>query len=48
MCKNKDLEQDIGLLIQNIARLYANEGNAKYVSILAKSQVSAKQTGYDN
>jgi len=48
MNANKDLIQDIGLLIQNIARIYANEGNAKYVSILAKSDASAKQTGYDN
>jgi len=44
----KDLSQDIGLLIQNITHIYTNEGNAKYVSILAKSNVSAVQTGYDN
>jgi hypothetical protein len=48
MTTSKDLSIDINLLIQNIARIYANEGNAKYVSILAKSQASAEQTGYDN
>lgn len=41
-------EEDIDLLIQNVARLFAHEGNAKLVSILAFSKISTAQTGYDN
>ncbi|MEM7735584.1 MAG: hypothetical protein AAF267_07315 [Deinococcota bacterium] len=45
---DKTLCQDIDLLIQNIARMYATEGNAKFVSILAKAEVEAEMTDYDN
>jgi len=39
---------DIDLLMQNVARLFAYEGDAKLVSILADANISADQTGYDN
>jgi hypothetical protein len=41
-------ENDVNLLIQNVARLFAYEGNAKMVSILSYANISAAQTGYDN
>ncbi|MDB9493262.1 hypothetical protein PN441_19650 [Spirulina major CS-329] len=44
----KTLAEDIDRLIQNIARMYATEGNAKLVSILANAKIKAKITGYDN
>ncbi|MBK5963632.1 hypothetical protein CCR95_05910 [Thiocystis minor] len=34
--------------MQNVARLFAYEGNAKLVSILSNANISAAQTGYDN
>ena len=43
-----NLAEDIDLLIQNIARMYATEGNAKFVSILAKAKVKAEVTDHDN
>jgi hypothetical protein len=43
-----NFKKDIDLLMQNVARLFAYEGNAKFVSILSYSNISAAQTGYDN
>lgn len=40
--------KDINLLVQNVARLFAYEGNAKLVSILSYATISADQTGFDN
>lgn len=48
MPQTGDFEKDIDLLMQNVARLYAHEGNAKLVSILSYANISAAQTGYDN
>ncbi len=48
MPQTGDFVKDINLLIQNGARLFAYEGNAKLVSILAVASISAAQTGYDN
>lgn len=48
MPQTGNFEKDIDLLMQNVARLYAYEGNAKFVSILSYANVSAVQTGYDN
>lgn len=41
-------DKDIDILIQNVARFFVSEGNAKLVSILAYAQISAEQTGFDN
>jgi hypothetical protein len=44
----RKLCQDIELLIQNIALMYAGEGNAKFVSILAKANIKAEVTEHDS
>jgi hypothetical protein len=41
-------ENDVDLLMQNVARLFAYDGNAKLVSIIAYANISAVKTGYDN
>lgn len=43
-----DIEKDADLLIQNAARLFATEGDAKLVAVLSYSEISASQTDYDN
>jgi len=43
-----DIEKDADLLIQNAARLFATEGDAKFVAVLSNSEISASQTDYDN
>jgi hypothetical protein len=43
-----DIEKDADLLIQNVARLFATEGDAKLVAVLSNSETSASQTDYDN
>jgi len=43
-----DIEKDADLLIQNAARLFATEGDAKLVAVLSNSEISASQTDYDN
>lgn len=48
MDKTGNFENDINLLIQNAARLFAQEGDAKLVSILVFSKITTAQTGYDN
>lgn len=48
MPQTGNFEQDINLLVQNVARLYAYEGDAKLVSILSYATISAAQTGFDN
>jgi hypothetical protein len=48
MPQTRIFENDINLLIQNVARLFAYEGNAKMVSILSYANISATKTGYDN
>lgn len=48
MPQTGNFQKDIDLLMQNVARLFAYEGNAKFVSILSCSNISAAQTGYDN
>jgi hypothetical protein len=48
MPQTGNFPDDIDLLIQNVARLFAHEGDAKLVSILAYATISADQTGYDN
>ena len=48
MPQTGDFEKDIELILQNVARLYAYEGDAKIVSILANGQFTAYQSGYDN
>lgn len=42
-----NFEQDAELLIENTARYFAYNGDAKIVSILANSSISAKQVDYD-
>jgi hypothetical protein len=48
MRQTREFAKDIDLLVQNVARLFAHEGNAKIVSILSYAKISAEQTGYDN
>ncbi|NMG43814.1 hypothetical protein GPA22_08730 [Aromatoleum toluvorans] len=48
MPQTGDFGKDINLLVQNVARLFAHEGNAKLVSILSYATISADQTGFDN
>jgi len=48
MPQTGDFKKDIELLLQNIARLYAYEGDAKLVSILANGKFTAYQSDYDN
>ncbi len=48
MPQTGDFEKDIDLLVQNVARLFAHEGNAKIVSVLSFSTISAAQTDFDN
>jgi hypothetical protein len=43
-----DIEKDADLLIQNAARLFATEGDAKLVAVLINLETSASQTDYDN
>ena len=43
-----DIEKDADLLIQNAARLFATEGDAKLVAVLSYSEISASQTDYEN
>lgn len=47
MPQTGDFEKDVDLLIQNVARLFAYEGNAKLVSILSYANISAFQSDYD-
>jgi hypothetical protein len=44
MARTGELKNDIGLLIQNVARMFASAGNAKLVSLLTFSNFSAQQT----
>ncbi|WP_299489164.1 hypothetical protein [Acaryochloris sp. IP29b_bin.137] len=48
MPQTGNFENDIDLLIQNVARLYAYDGNAKIVSILSNAKISAALTDHDN
>jgi len=48
MSQTGNFEKDIDLLIQNAARLFLYEGNAKLVSILSYANISAIQTDFDN
>lgn len=48
MARTGEFKDDIGLLIQNVARMFASEGDAKFVSLLAHSEISAQQTDYNN
>jgi hypothetical protein len=43
-----DIDKDADLLIQNTARLFASEGDAKMVAVLSNSDISASQTDWDN
>lgn len=43
-----DIDKDADLLIQNTARLFAGEGDAKLVAVLSNSDISASQTDWDN
>ena len=48
MPQTGDFGKDINLLAENAARLFAQEGNAKLVSVLSCAVISATQTGFDN
>lgn len=48
MAKTGKFTDDISLLIQNVARMCAAEGNAKLVALLAYAEVFARETDFDN
>lgn len=48
MAKTGNIGDDIELLMQNVARLSAGEGDAKLVSIIANANIHAQVTGYDS
>ncbi len=48
MVRTGKLTDDIRLLIQNMARMFAREGNAKLVALLADADIFAKETDFSN
>ncbi|MGB3296764.1 MAG: hypothetical protein WBA76_00745 [Phormidesmis sp.] len=48
MARTGEFNDDINLLIQNVARMFASEGDAKLVSLLAYCEISTQQTDYNN
>ncbi len=48
MARTGKIKDDIGLLIQNVARMCAAEGDAKLVALLAYAEISAEETDFDN
>lgn len=48
MPQTGNFENDVDFIIQNVARSFAYEGNAKMVSILANGKFISYQSGFDN
>jgi hypothetical protein len=48
MTRTGEFKDDIELLIQNVSQMFLDDGDAKIVALLAYSEVSAKETNYDN
>lgn len=43
-----DVTRDPGPLVATLARLFASDGDARMVALLANSQISIEQTDWDN